>query len=322
MVFAKLVPEEEPIAPVDTHAETRMVRTSIPAADALIGVHHPVLSHGFVALVDYMGDDKAIVQAARVSYGQGTKSTRSDRALIRYLMRHHHTTPFEMVEFKFLVRLPIYVARQWVRHRTVSLNEISYRYSIAPDEYEVPRPESIRAQSQKNRQGRSTEPMDPKVVEQYRQQVEEICDDAYAKYEGFLGLGVARELARIVLPVGFYTEWYWKINLHNLFHFLKLRLDDHAQEEIREYSQVIARIARTVAPVAFEAFEDFDLGAQSFSRSEQEALAHILSGLEVQEACLKAGLPLAREDGKPMTTGEGVEFLDKLTRLRALGQPR
>ncbi len=318
MVFATLVAEDDGISPVDSHHDARMVRASVPEADALIGVRHPVLSHGFVTLVDYMGDDRAIVQAARVSYGLGTKSTRSDRALIRYLMRHHHTTPFEMVEFKFLVRLPIYVARQWIRHRTASVNEASARYSIVPDEYEVPPAESVRAQSRTNRQGRSEEPMDPDQVARYRQELKDVSDEAYAKYDGFLNLGVAREIARVVLPVGFYTEWYWKINLHNLFHFLKLRLDAHAQLEIREYSKVLGQIARAVAPVAYEAFEEFDLNAERFSQSERRALAWALTGMGDQEACQKAGLPLTRPDGKPMTTGEGVEFLEKLARLRAL----
>lgn len=312
--------DEEGITPVDSHQVAPMVRPSIPAADALIGVRKPVLQHGFVALVDYMGNDAAIVQAARVSYGLGTKSVRSDEALLRYLMRHHHTTPFEMVEFKFLVRLPIYVARQWIRHRTASVNEASARYSIVPDEYEVPRPEAVRRQDTQNRQGRSEEVLPPDEVAGFRKELQGVYDDAYGRYEAFLGLGVAREIARIVLPVGFYTEWYWKINLHNLFHFLKLRMDPHAQEEIREYSAVMAEMVKTVVPVAYKAFEDFDLNSETFSHRERRALAAILRGTEERKACEEAGLPLVRPDGKPMKTGEGVEFLAKLARLRALSK--
>ncbi len=293
-----------------------MHRPSVPEADRLIGVKHPVLSHGFVVLVDYMGNDAAIVQAARVSYGQGTKSVRDDRGLIRYLMRHRHTTPFEMVEYKFLVRLPIFVARQWVRHRTVSLNEYSARYSVIPDEFEVPPPEEVRHQSTRNRQGRG-EPLPAEVVEAFRSDLDRISRESYGAYQRALDAGVARETARLVLPVAYYTQWYWKINLHNLFHFLSLRLDAHAQEEIRLYAAELARIARIVCPVAFEAFEDFQLSGLDLSRREQRAVRALLEGKSPAEACEIAGLPLTRDDGKPMATGEGVEFLEKLERLRA-----
>ena len=292
-----------------------MGRASVPEADRLIGVRRPVLSHGFVALVDYMGNDAAIVQAARVSYGQGTKSVRDDRGLIRYLLRHRHTTPFEMVEFKFLVRLPIYVARQWVRHRTASLNEYSARYSVVPDEFDLPPPGSVRAQSTRNRQGRG-DALPPETVERFRSDLDKVSHEAYDVYRRALDAGVARETARMVLPLAYYTEWYWKIDLHNLFHFLSLRLDAHAQEEIRVYAAELAKIAAVVCPVACEAFEEFTLGALSLSRREQRAVRALLDGATPQAACESAGLPLTREDGRPMTTGEGVEFLDKLTRLR------
>ncbi len=294
-----------------------MVRPTVPEADREIGVRHPVLSHGFVALVDYMGDDAAIVQAARVSYGRGTKSTRDDRGLIRYLLRHRHTTPFEMVEMKFLVRLPIFVARQWIRHRSVSVNEYSARYSVVPDEYEVPPPEEVRHQSGRNRQGRG-EPLAAEVVESFRGDLDRIARESYVAYQRALDAGVARETARLVLPVAYYTQWYWKINLHNLFHFLALRLDAHAQEEIRLYAAELARIARVVCPVAFEAFEDFQLAGVDLSRREQRAVRALLDGKSPTDACAAAGLPLTREDGRPMTTGEGVEFLEKLERIRTL----
>jgi len=307
--------EEDGPTPVESHKDRPMVRPHIPAVDSIIGVKHPVLQHGYVVLVDYMGNDAAIVQAARVSYGLGTRTARDDRALIRYLMRHNHTTPFEMVEFKFLVRLPMYVARQWIRHRTASVNEVSARYSIVPDEFDVPEPEAIRGQAARNRQGRSGETLPSETVEAFRSRVKLVSEEAYDIYQQSLNQGVARELARIVLPVGVYTEWYWKMNLHNLFHFLELRLDDHAQEEIRLYANIIADIVKEVVPVAYEAFEDFVLGSESFSRSELTAISAMLEGAGKEEACKKAGLPLTHQDGSPMKSGEGVEFLEKLSRV-------
>lgn len=293
-----------------------MRRPSVPEADRLIGQRRPVGLHGFVALVDYMGDDAAIVQAARVSYGKGTRSVRDDRGLLRYLMRHRHTTPFEMVEFKFLIRLPIYVARQMIRHRTASVNEMSARYSVVPDEYDLPAPEDVRRQSERNRQGRDA-PLPPEITERFRRELERVCADAYRVYSGALEAGVARELARMVLPVAYYTQWYWKTDLHNLLHFLSLRLDPHAQEEIRRYAAEMAAIARTVCPIAVEAFEEFTLSGLSLSRREQRAVRELLAGANVDAACATAGLPLRKADGSPMRTGEGVEFLEKLERLRS-----
>lgn len=298
--------------------EAPMVRPVVPEADRAIGVRQPVLLHGFVALVDYMGNDAAIVQAARVSYGQGTKSVRDDRGLIRYLLRHRHTTPFEMVEYKFLVRLPIFVARQFIRHRSGSFNEYSARYSIVPDEYELPAADEVRYQSTRNRQGRG-DPLPAPAVERFRTDLDRVSTEAYAAYRRALDDGVARETARLLLPVAYYTQWYWKTNLWNLFHFLTLRLDPHAQEEIRLYAAEIARLARLVAPVAFEAFEEFELGAVRFGRREQRAIRALLDGQTPEAACATAGLPLVREDGRPMTSGEGVEFLEKLERLRHAG---
>lgn len=294
-----------------------MTRISVPEADRLIGAKQPVLSHGFVVLVDYMGTDSSIVQAARVSYGQGTKSVRDDRGLLRYLMRHRHTTPFEMVEYKFLVRLPIFVARQWIRHRASSTNEYSARYSVVPDEYEVPPPEEVRRQSTRNRQGRGA-PLAPETVERFRSDLDGIAKEAYAAYSRALEAGVARETARLLLPVAYYTQWYWKINLHNLFHFLSLRLDAHSQEEIRLYAAEVAKLARVVCPVAFEAFEEFQLEGINLGKKERAAIRELLGGKTPTEACTAAGLPLTRDDGTPMSTGEGVEFLEKLERIRSL----
>ena len=290
-------------------------RPRVPAADAVLGIRQPVLGHGFVALIDYMGNDDAIVQAARVSYGKGTKTARDDRGLIRYLLRHRHTTPFERVEFKFLVRLPIFVARQWVRHRTASLNEVSARYSVLEEEYEVPPPEEVRHQSTRNRQGRG-DALPAEVVDAFRTDLERISRDAYGAYTRALGAGVARETARLLLPVAFYTQWYWKTDLHNLFHFLSLRLDPHAQEEIRLYAAELDRLGRLVCPIAFEAFEEFQLRGLSLTRREQVAVRALLDGRSVDAACEGAGLSLRREDGRPLTTGEGPEFLEKLERLR------
>ena len=294
-----------------------MRRPSVPAADALIGVRRPVLSHGFVVLVDYMGDDAAVVQAARVSYGAGTRTVRDDRGLIRYLLRHGHTTPFEMVELKFLVRLPMYIARQWIRHRTASVNEYSARYSVVPDEYELLAPGEVRRQSTRNRQGRG-EPLDEAAGERFRAELDRIAQESYAAYQRALSEGVARETARMVLPVSFYTQWYWKVNLHNLFHFLELRLDPHAQEEIRQYAGVVAELARTVAPTCFEAFEEFQWRSLRFSARELRALRGLLEGQDPTEACGAAGLALLREDGTPLKTGEGPEFLEKLSRIRGV----
>jgi thymidylate synthase (FAD) len=296
--------------------EPPMRRPAVPEADRLIGVKHKVLTHGYVVLVDYMGNDAAIVQAARVSYGAGTKTVRDDRGLIRYLLRHRHTTPFEMVEMKFLIRLPIYVARQFIRHRMSSTNEYSARYSVVPDEFDVPPPEDVRRQSTRNRQGRD-EALPAEIANRFRADLERVSQDAYGVYVRALEDGVARETARLVLPLSYYTEWYWKSDLHNIFHFLHLRLDAHAQEEIRRYAAAMAGIVRTLCPVAYEAFEEFTLGAVSLSAREQRAVRALLGGATPEVACEAAGLPLKRPDGAPLRTGEGVEFLAKLERIRA-----
>ncbi|HEV7213755.1 MAG TPA: FAD-dependent thymidylate synthase [Chloroflexota bacterium] len=243
---------------------------------ALLGQTLAVHNHGFVRLVDAMGDDAAIVQAARISYGPGTKSRRSDRLLIRYLMRHRHTTPFEMVELKFHIKAPIFVARQLMRHRTASINEVSGRYSEMREEFYLPTLDAVKPQSTTNRQGRAE---DPFPADQAAQVIEEWTSsqaETYALYRRHLDQGLSREIARISLPNALYTEWYWKVNLHNCFHFLSLRLDPHAQEEIRAYAEEVARCTRAVAPVAYEAFEEYVLGAVTFSRSEMDLLRKLL----------------------------------------------
>jgi len=229
------------------------------------------LDKGFVRLVDSMGGDDAIVQAARVSYGQGTSKVSQDRGLIRYLMRHRHTTPFEMVEFKFHCKMPIFVARQWVRHRTANINEYSLRYSEARDEFYFPDPEHIQFQSALNKQGRSGEvPLElkQKVLDYFKK----ISKRSFTMYQELNEAGIARELARSLLPVNIYTEWYWKNDLHNLLHFIGLRSDSHAQYEIRVYSDAMAEFVKAVAPFAWEAYQDYVVHGMRFSRIEQNLL--------------------------------------------------
>jgi thymidylate synthase (FAD) len=263
----------------------------------------PCLDKGFVRLVDVMGDDAAIVQAARVSYGSGTKKVHEDRGLIRYLLRHMHTTPFEMVEFKFHVKLPIFVARQWIRHRTANVNEYSGRYSEMKDEFYLPAPDQVRAQSTSNKQGRADESFPADEAQAMIRMMQATQQHAYDEYQQLLEKDLAREVARINLPVSNYTEWYWKIDLHNLFHFLRLRIDAHAQYEIRVYAQAMADLVKPYVPLAYEAFEDYILHSQRFSRLELRALASLLRERpESAEALSQFGL-----NGR-----EAAEFLAKL----------
>lgn len=243
----------------------------------LIGTEIQCLDKGFVRLVDFMGDDSSIVQAARVSYGEGTKKLTEDRGLIRYLMRHQHSTPFEMVEFKFHVKLPIFVARQWIRHRTANVNEYSGRYSVMKDEFYVPSADQIRPQSTTNKQGRADETLAPDKTSKIIDLMQHSQSQMYHEYEDLLGKNLARELARINLPVSLYTEWYWKIDLHNLFHFLRLRIDPHAQYEIRVYGEAMASIVKEIVPFAWEAFEDYMLKAVRFSQLELNVLRNIIT---------------------------------------------
>jgi thymidylate synthase (FAD) len=245
----------------------------------------PVLDHGFVRVVDYMGDDAAVVQAARVSYGRGTRKTTEDEGLIRYLMRHWHSTPFEMCEIKYHIKLPIFVARQWIRHRTANVNEYSARYSILDKEFYIPAPEHLAAQSADNRQGRGeilTGNAAARVLSLLRQDAEQ----TYAHYEEMLdenGAGLARELARMNLTLNTYTQWYWKTDLHNLFHFLRLRADTHAQYEIRVYAEAMLETVKAWVPLSHAAFCDYRLGAVTFSAKMLETLKQMLSGIEVSQ---------------------------------------
>jgi thymidylate synthase (FAD) len=272
------------------------LRATVPALEALLYEALPVLDHGFVRVIDYMGDDSAVVQAARVSYGTGTRKVREDTGLIRYLLRHRHTTPFEMCEIKFHVKLPIFVARQWIRHRTANVNEYSARYSILDNEFYLPAPEHLAAQSTANRQGRG------KVLEgaEAARVLDVLRDDAeraHAHYVEMLNedddgegiddsrTGLARELARMNLSLGFYTQWYWKTDLHNLLHFLSLRADNHAQYEIRAYADVmLEKVLKAWVPATYAAFMDYAYGAVSLSAPALVVVKRLIAGEAVEQA--------------------------------------
>ncbi len=255
-----------------------MAHCVIKEAEEILDKEIRVLDKGFIRLVDYMGGDARIVQSARVSYGEGTKTVREDGALIDYLLRHQHTSPFEQVILTFHVKLPIFVARQWIRHRTARVNEISGRYSIMKNECYVPASEDVAFQSQDNKQGRSEAAVSPETVERVRSVIQESQNKAFEAYEGLIGENIARELARINLPLSTYTEWYWQIDLHNLFHFLRLRCDSHAQKEIRVYAEAMLEVCRRVAPLATASFERHLQGGVNFSSEEMGALRNLLEG--------------------------------------------
>jgi thymidylate synthase (FAD) len=284
-----------------------------------------VLNEGFIGLVDVMGDDNAIEQAARVSYGEGTRKTSETRGLIRYLMRHWHSTPFEMVEFKFHCKMPIFVARQWIRHRTANVNEYSGRYSVMVDDFYVPEVKHILPQSDNNNQGRGGE-LDFQDQHAAQLLIEQCNERCYDKYQILLGQceknytvidgsdrrtftadfeGIAREIARGVLSVNNYTEWYWKCDLHNIFHFLRLRSDDHAQYEIRVYAQAMAKFVKKHVPLAYEAFEDYRLEAENFSKQEMSVLEILLSNVDSDELSL-----LGEQEG--LSKREIKELISKL----------
>lgn len=283
----------------------RRVEPERPMVDVMEGSARwelPVLDHGFVALVDTMPRfvpeghtaDQAIVQAARVSYGEGTKKVNEDRGLVRYLLRHRHTTPFEMVEFKFHIAMPIFVARQWIRHRTANVNEYSARYSIVPDRFYRPTLDNVRKQSVSNRQG-GEETIDVETAESFLELLED-SEKLYTRYLELTEKGVARELARAALPVSVYTEWYWKCDLHNLLHFLSLRMDHHAQQEIRVFAEAMYELIKPICPVACEAFEEYRMEGLHLTKLEIEAI--------------RSGEPIATENKR-----EQREWEEKRTRL-------
>ena len=276
-------------------ASAATLRPTIAALEAILFQPIPLLDHGFIRVIDYMGDDNAVVQAARVSYGRGTKKVSEDRGLINYLMRHWHTTPFEMAEIKIHVKLPIFVARQWIRHRTASINEYSARYSVLDREFYLPDEGQLKAQSSSNRQGRG----DGLAPEEARQVLDLLRHDGERTYENYVWMlnedesggpvdpardGLARELARINLTLGTYTQWYWKTNLHNLMNFLRLRADAHAQYEIRVYAEALVDVMKRWVPLSHEAFLEHRLGAVTLSRSALEAVRRMVAGEKLEAA--------------------------------------
>ncbi|WP_417519315.1 FAD-dependent thymidylate synthase [Minwuia sp.] len=270
-------------------------RAVSPALEEMLYTALPVLDHGFVRVIDYMGDDAAVVQAARVSYGRGTRKVSQDAGLINYLMRHRHSTPFEMCEIKYHIKLPIFVARQWIRHRTANVNEYSARYSILDNEFYIPAPEQLSAQSSNNRQGRG-DVLQGEEAARVMQLLREDSERAYDHYAEMLNedekgepldperSGLARELARMNLSLNFYTQWYWKTDLHNLMHFLSLRADPHAQYEIRVYADEMIRTMRAWVPLCAAAFEDYRMGGVSLSAKAVATVRRMLGGEAVTQA--------------------------------------
>jgi thymidylate synthase (FAD) len=265
------------------------LRATVPSLEEILYKPLPALDHGFVRVVDYMGDDTAIVQSARVSYGKGTKKISNDKGLIKYLMRHWHSTPFEMCEIKLHVKLPIFIARQWIRHRTANVNEYSARYSILDKEFYIPSVENLASQSQVNKQGRA-ESLSSEEANKVITLLKNDAEQTYRNYEVMLNensegetlddgsMGIARELARMNLTLNTYTQWYWKIDLNNLLHFLALRADAHAQYEIRVYADIILDIVKKWVPVTYEAFEDYRVGGTQLSAKEILILKKIIKG--------------------------------------------
>ena len=270
-------------------------RATSPALEAILYDPIKVLDHGFVRVIDYMGDDSAIVQAARVSYGKGTKQVNQDKGLINYLMRHWHSTPFEMCEIKFHVKLPIFVARQWIRHRTANVNEYSARYSIMDKEFYIPEPAQLAPQSKQNHQGRGGDTLSPAESARVLEILKGDAEQVYDHYQELMGQqdetlahdndrqGIARELARMNLTLNYYTQWYWKIDLHNLMHFLMLRADPHAQYEIRVYADAMIDVVKKWVPFAFDAFEEHRLHGVRLSRSGLGVVKRMLAGEQVTQ---------------------------------------
>ena len=267
-------------------------RVTAPELEAVLYRPIEVLDHGFIRVIDYMGDDSSIVQSARVSYGKGTKKISNDKGLIKYLMRHRHSTPFEMCEIKFHIKLPIFIARQWIRHRTANVNEYSARYSILDKEFYIPSAENLAAQSAINNQGRGDALTDDEASNVI-QILKKDAEQTYSNYETLLNessegniideskSGIARELARMNLTLNTYTQWYWKIDLNNLMHFLALRADDHAQYEIRVYADAMLDIVKKWVPLTYEAFEDYRIGGTELSAKEVNLMRKLLKGEKV-----------------------------------------
>lgn len=303
--------------PIDKSSAIK--RATSANLEMILGHAYPVLDHGFIRVIDYMGNDDAIVQAARVSYGSGTKSLNDDEGLIRYLMRHWHSTPFEMCEIKLHVKLPVFVARQWIRHRTANVNEYSARYSILDREFYIPEASQIAKQSKTNKQGRE-EDVDDMSADEVREILRHDANRAYDSYETMLdeeGYGVARELARMNLPANIYTQWYWKTDLHNLFHFLRLRADSHAQWEIRQYADTLCDLTQRWVPFAYRAFCDYRKNAVSFSAQEMDHLWNLVDWSDKREYNFEDEESFLEEQPwcrSPMSKREIAELRNKLRR--------
>jgi thymidylate synthase (FAD) len=293
-------------------------RPTSPEAEEILGRYFPVLDHGFVSLVDYMGTDECIERAARVSYGYGTRKQSLTRGLLRYLRRHKHTTPSEMVELKFHCCMPIFIARQWIRHRTANVNEYSGRYSLVPMLFYTPDAAQLQTQSKQNNQGRSGQQVDGDVHAEAVRRWGEIRRASTETYEWMTGGEIARELARIDLPLSTYTQWYWKIDLHNLLHFLTLRVDGHAQWEIQEFGRVMAGMLKRVAPLSYEAWIDYDVCGGHLSRMELDAIRSLVtldgSGVRATGGALSKEALVERG----LSKREIEELLVKLTPPRAV----
>lgn len=278
---------------IDEQFETK--RATVPALEELLYKRIDVLDHGFIRVIDYMGNDASIVQAARVSYGKGTKQVNQDQGLINYLMRHRHTTPFEMCEIKFHIKLPIFIARQWIRHRTASVNEYSARYSILSNEFYVPTRDNLSSQSSTNKQGRSEQNLSAQDADKilsiltqdattcYQHYIEMMNEDEHGNVIDQNNTGLTRELARMNLTLNHYTEWYWKINLHNFMNFLSLRADLHAQYEIRVYAEKMLEILKAWLPFAYHAFEEYRLRSVHFSRKALAVIKQMIQGHAVKQ---------------------------------------
>lgn len=260
-----------------------MAHIIVDSAENILDKSLPVLDKGFVRLVDYYGNDSRIVQSARVSYGQGTKTVREDKMLIDYLWMNEHTSPFEQVVFTFHCKLPVFVARQWIRHRTARVNEISGRYSVMKEEFYVPAKELVSFQSKDNKQGRSKDDVPAELRDKVLEIIKDINQESYKTYSEMIESGIAKELARICLPLNLYTEWYWQIDLKNLLHFLRLRMDKHAQYEIREYANTMAEIVKKVCPYTWESFEEHTLHSVKLSRSESLLLKDVFENKDVDK---------------------------------------
>ena len=303
-----LTPEQDAEIAAQRAQSAPTARPTVPALEAMLYQPVPVLDHGFVRIIDYMGDDSAIVQAARVSYGRGTRAANEDRGLIRYLMRHRHSTPFEMCEIKYHVKLPIFVARQWIRHRTANVNEYSARYSILDREFYIPRPEHLAAQSSSNRQGRGEvlggdeaarvlDLLRADAAQAYDHYAEMLNEDEAGEPLDSSRQGLARELARMNLTLNTYTQWYWKADLQNLFHFLALRADSHAQYEIRAYAEAMLRTVQAWVPMAYEAFRDYRMGAVTLSAQMLAVVRRMVAG----EAVSPEGSGLSKREWRELT---------------------